>query len=173
MRICVWALLVLVVALPVSGQETRGNISGTVRDATKAVIPGASVKITNTDTGASQDLVTNESGYFEAPLLQPGNYEISVELPGFKRVTQRGIVLGVGQQMNIPFTLEVGQTSEELTVTAEAPLLGHNSRVVRPDTRQAFDRRSADDLEHADHADSLLGRRKPVHNTEPGVPGLR
>src|SRR6185295_2292164 len=69
------------------------------------------------------ELVTNESGYFEAPLLQPGNYEISVELPGFKRVTQKGIVLAVSQQMTIPITLEVGQTTEELTVTAEAALL--------------------------------------------------
>ncbi len=49
------------------------NISGTVRDA-QGVIPGATVTITSTDTGASQPLVTNSSGYFEAPLLQPGNY---------------------------------------------------------------------------------------------------
>ena len=124
MRLWVWSLLVsLIFALPAGAQEIRGNISGTVRDATKAVIPGAAVKITSTDTGASQEFITNETGYFEAPLMQPGNYEISVELPGFKRVTQRGIVLGVGQQMSIPFTLEVGQTTEELTVVAEAPLL--------------------------------------------------
>ena len=113
MRVWVWSLLVsLIFALPAGAQEIRGNISGTVRDATKAVIPGAAVKITSTDTGASQEFITNETGYFEAPLMQPGNYEISVELPGFKRVTQRGIVLGVGQQMSLPFTLEVGQTTE-------------------------------------------------------------
>jgi hypothetical protein len=87
------------------------------------VIPGAAVKIASTDTGALQQLVTNETGYFEAPLMQPGNYEISVELPGFKRITQRGVVLAVAQQMSISFTLEVGQSTDEVTVTADAPLL--------------------------------------------------
>ena len=71
-----WALLLLcsLVALPAGAQETRGNISGTVSDAT-GVIPGATVKITNVDTGVSQILVTNSSGFFNAPLLNPGNYQ--------------------------------------------------------------------------------------------------
>src|SRR5437870_1143030 len=124
MRACLSILFVsLVLAVAGYTQEIRGNISGTVKDATGAVIPGAAVKITSTDTGALQQLVTNETGYFEAPLMQPGNYEISVELPGFKRITQRGVVLAVAQQMSISFTLEVGQTTDEVTVTADAPLL--------------------------------------------------
>ena len=123
MRKFFWTLIVLfVVALPAGAQETRGNIAGTVKDST-GVIPGATVTIVNTDTGAKQELTTNESGYFEAPLMQPGNYEISVEMTGFKRLTQRGIVLAVAQQMNIPFTMEVGAISENITVTGEAPLL--------------------------------------------------
>src|SRR5262245_59159972 len=103
-----WTLAILLaVALPSAAQETRGNISGTVRDST-GVIPGATVLIVNTDTGAKQELTTNNSGYFEAPLMQPGTYEISVEMTGFKRLTQRGVVLAVAQQMNIPFVMEVG-----------------------------------------------------------------
>ena len=79
-RFFLWALVLsLVVTLPASAQETRGNIAGTVKDNT-GVIPGATVIIVNTDTGAKQELTTNETGYFEAPLLQPGNYEISVEM---------------------------------------------------------------------------------------------
>ena len=68
MRRTVW-LLILVVLLPLTAaaQETRGNISGTVRDA-QGVIPFAMVRITNIDTKVTQNLVTNESGYFEAPL---------------------------------------------------------------------------------------------------------
>src|SRR5437667_9457624 len=124
MRTWLWSVsLSLAVSMSLHGQETRGNISGIVKDATGELIPGAAVKITSTDTAASQQLVTNETGYFEAPLMQPGNYEISVELPGFKRVTQRGIVLAVAQQMSVSFTLEVGQTTDEVTVTADAPLL--------------------------------------------------
>src|SRR5262245_57800239 len=84
MRSLSWALLLsLLVVFPASAQETRGNISGTVQDA-EGVVPGATVKITSVDTGASQQLVTNSRGYFEAPLLQPGNYSITVEMAGFK-----------------------------------------------------------------------------------------
>src|SRR5204863_5066621 len=98
MRHYFWALvLLLVVGLPVSAQETRGNISGTVKDAT-GVVPGATVTITSADTGAKQNLITNTSGYFEAPLMQPGNYSVSVAMPGFKKLTRSGLVLAVGQR---------------------------------------------------------------------------
>jgi hypothetical protein len=83
MRTCCWILLSSLLAVPALGQETRGNISGTVRDA-QGVIPGATVTITGTDTGAVQRLVSNSSGYFEAPLVQPGNYQISVAMTGYK-----------------------------------------------------------------------------------------
>jgi hypothetical protein len=85
----------------------------------------------------SQELVTNGSGYFEAPLMQPGTYEVSVEMTGFKRVTQRNIVLAVGQQISVPFTLEIGQISENVNVVASAPLLDTTSvsSAQRYDTR--------------------------------------
>jgi hypothetical protein len=115
-------LLGVLLPLVASAQETRGNLSGTVRDA-QGVVPGAMVKITNVDTNVSQNLVTNDSGYFEAPLLNPGNYEVTVQMTGFKAVTRNNIVLGVGQQLSVPFMLEVGTITEEITVRAETPLL--------------------------------------------------
>jgi Carboxypeptidase regulatory-like domain len=116
MRRYLWALLLLLVAgLPVSAQETRDNISGTVKDST-GVVPGATVTITSADTGAKQTLITNASGYFEAPLMQPGNYSVSVEMSGFKTLTRRGLVLAVGQRLEVPFTLEVGAISEMIAV---------------------------------------------------------
>ena len=123
MRRGMWALLLsLLVAVPAIAQETRGNISGTVKDA-QGVIPGAIVKITGVDTGATQQLVTNGSGYFEAPLLQPGNYSITVEMQGFKTLMRNGLLLTVGQQLNVTLPMEVGPVAERVTVTAEAPLL--------------------------------------------------
>ena len=79
-----WAVLIpcLLAVLPASAQETRGNISGTVQDA-QGVVPGATVKITSVDTNVTQVLVTNSTGYFEAPLLQPGRYTVTVEMQGF------------------------------------------------------------------------------------------
>ena len=84
----------------------------------QGVIPGATVRITNVDTNTTQVLVTNSTGYFEAPLLQPGTYRIVVEMASFKTITRDGVVLAVGQQINMPFTLEVGSINEQVTVTA-------------------------------------------------------
>jgi hypothetical protein len=119
---------VLAALLPLGAraQETRGNISGTVRDP-QGVVPGASITITNVDTNISQHLLTNESGYYEAPLLNPGNYTVTVEMTGFRKATRANIALGVGQQVSVPFTLEVGAISEEVVVRAETPLLDTTS----------------------------------------------
>jgi hypothetical protein len=78
---CSFVVALLLPLLAAAGQETRGNINGIVQDS-GGVIPGAVVKITNTATSQTQQLVTNSSGYFEAVLLNPGAYEVRVELQG-------------------------------------------------------------------------------------------
>ena len=82
--------IALVVSASASAQETRGKILGTIQDA-QGVVPGANVKITNVDTNTSMSLTTNGQGYFEAPLVQPGNYTVSVEMQGFKTATRTGV----------------------------------------------------------------------------------
>ena len=95
------------------------------------------------DTGASQPLVTNSSGYFEAPLLQPGNYQVTVAMTGFKTPDAAAASsLAVGQQVSVPFTLEVGQVTEEVTVTADSPLLDTSS----VSSGQNFDSRMVEGL---------------------------
>ena len=126
MRMLVSVLIFLAAATGVSGQETRGTISGTVQDA-QGVVPGATVRITNTATNTTQVLTTNSTGYFEAPLLQSGNYRIVVEMASFKTITRDGVALAVGQQINLPFTLEVGNINEQVTVTGVAPVLDTTS----------------------------------------------
>lgn len=99
MRSVCWAVVfALMVGASAGAQETRGKILGTVQDA-QGVVPGASVKITNVDTRTAIQLVTNPQGYFEAPLLQPGNYEVTVAMPGFKTATRAGVQLAVAQQV--------------------------------------------------------------------------
>src|SRR5918993_590045 len=119
-------LLMWLTAIPVGAQETRGTISGTVRD-NDGVLPGAAVKITNTGTNVSQQLVTNDSGYFEAPLLIAGDYEVSVEMPNFKSFRQTGIQLAVGRSIPLVITLEVGNLTERVEVVAAAVLLDPNA----------------------------------------------
>ena len=119
-------LLCLLAGFLLAAQETRSTISGTVRDE-QGVIPGASVKVINVGTGVTQQLTTNSSGYFEAPLLIAGTYEVVVEMTGFKTLRRTGVTLSSGQQLALPLALEIGTIAEEITVTGEAPLLEVNT----------------------------------------------
>jgi hypothetical protein len=107
MRVRVWVglLLCVLAVMPARAQETRGNISGTVRDA-QGIVPGATVRVVNINTNVTQTLVTNSRGYYEAPLLNPGDYRVEVEMQGFKKSARDGISLGVGQSLTADFTLE-------------------------------------------------------------------
>jgi hypothetical protein len=119
-QISVLLLLVTASAVP---QEWRGSITGQVIDPQGAVVPGAHVAITNIDTNTVSRTVTNETGYFEVSLLNPGRYTIAVEAPGFRRAVRSGLDLNVSGRLNVQITLEVGQVTETVEVTAEAPLL--------------------------------------------------
>src|SRR5262249_56887891 len=103
--------------------QSDAEIGGAVRDATGGVIPGVAVTVTRLDTRAVRSTVSNDSGYFMLPLLPPGEYQIRLTKPGFKPITQTGIVLQVNEQARLNFTLEVGGVVEEVTITARAPLL--------------------------------------------------
>lgn len=120
-------LICLSMATMSLAQDTRGNISGTVSDAQGAIIPGAAVTVANTGTGTSARLLTNSSGYYEAPLLLPGSYSVTVEMQGFKRLVRSGLTVGLSERLQIDLMLEVGGTTESVTVTSEAPILDTSS----------------------------------------------
>jgi hypothetical protein len=135
------AITAALVAWPLLAQETRGVIYGRVVDAQAAVVSAANVRVTNTDTNTTSPLTTNDTGYYEANLLLPGNYQVTAEAPGFRASVRRGIVLTVASRVEINLTLEVGAVTDTVTVTAEAPLLdaatASSGRVVDNRT-QAF-----------------------------------
>ena len=83
--ICLLAGMLILAGL-VAAQESRSTVLGHVKDAQGAVIANANVVVTNAETGVSVKLTTNEVGYFEAPLLQPGPYEMTAESAGFKKL---------------------------------------------------------------------------------------
>ncbi|MBI3209950.1 MAG: carboxypeptidase regulatory-like domain-containing protein [Candidatus Solibacter usitatus] len=107
----------------ISAQDTRGTISGTVADSQSAVIAAASVQVANTGTGSITRLTTNHSGYYEAPLLLPGTYTVTVEAPGFKKSVRSGVTLTHSDQLQINFQMELGGVTESVTVTGEPPML--------------------------------------------------
>jgi Carboxypeptidase regulatory-like domain len=154
-----FGLLAVLLPLGIAAQETRGNISGTVRDA-QGVVPGAMVAVTNVDTQVTQNLATNDSGYFEAPLLNPGNYSVTVQMTGFRSATRTNIVLGVGQQLTVPFVLEVGAITEEVLVRAETPLLDTTSL----SSGANFDSRLVDSLPMFSNMPITLSRFSPGLN---------
>ena len=120
------AILTLV-SLPTAAQESRGTISGRVLDTSKAVVPGATVSITNVAMNTTVTMTTNETGFFQAPYLIPGTYRIVAELSGFKRHVRENVPLRIGDTLDLELVLDVGGTTEAVTVTAETTLLETSS----------------------------------------------
>ena len=104
------------------GQATA-QISGSVRDQSGAVLPGAEIKVTQTETGISRNTISNETGFFNLPNLALGPYRLEVALPGFRAYVQTGIVLQVNSNPVINAVLEVGQVAETVEVQANAALV--------------------------------------------------
>ena len=124
-RLLLALLLIAVAALPAGAQSTaiNGTIEGVITDESGAVLPGVTVTITNLDTGDTRVVVTNESGLYRAPLLPLGKYKVEAELQGFKKLEQTGINISAGQTAVISLKLGVGQLTETVQVTADAPLV--------------------------------------------------
>ena len=110
----------LVVGRPVAAQEATGNIGGRVLDATKAPIPGAAVTATRAETGEVRKTITDESGAFAFPALQIGNYQLSVTHTGFKNAVKGGMLLHIGDHLEIDIALELGAVSQQVNVVADA-----------------------------------------------------
>src|SRR2546428_14092542 len=107
----------------VSAQVTTATIAGVVQDSSGSVIPGVSVTVKNLDTGITRTVTTDEGGRYTAPDLTLGNYEVDAQLPGFQTEVRSGITLTVGRVAVVNFALTVGQLSDKVTITAEAPLV--------------------------------------------------
>src|SRR5215472_1453149 len=99
-----------------------GAVSGTVTDASGAIISEAKVTLTNESTQETQSVSSNESGVYQFPLLKPGRYSVSVEKNGFRRIVQKTEVL-LGQTATVNARLEIGETTQTVEITEHAPLL--------------------------------------------------
>ena len=101
-------------------QATNGSITGTVTDATGAVINAATITIKNVDTGVTRSLTTNDQGRYTATDLIVGTYEAEARASGFQTTIQRAIPVTVGSQRVVDFSMQVGQAQQTITVEAEA-----------------------------------------------------
>ncbi len=122
MRIRV-AILLSVLALGASAQVNKSNLVGLVRDSSGAAVPGVTIKITDTGTGAVRQGVTDNYGLYRASLLDVGTYDLEAEKAGFKKLIRQGVFLPVGETITVDLTLDVGVLADTVTVSAEGEQL--------------------------------------------------
>jgi hypothetical protein len=113
----------LLLSVGAGAQEFRGTISGTVTDSTGAIIKDAQVTVTETDTGTINRTKTDSAGQYVVPFLQPGTYQIVVEMTSFKKDVRNGITLQANEHPIIDMTLQVGNAQEVVMVTEDVPLV--------------------------------------------------
>ena len=102
------------------GQTQKARITGIITDSSGAAISGASVIITQVETGIRRNAETNEVGVYDAPLLDPGKYSVAVKKQGFRSVVQSGIELHANDSVQISVPLEIGTLTETVEVTAKS-----------------------------------------------------
>ncbi len=124
--VCLSAVFLLS-ALTSFAQSDRGTITGTVTDATGAVIPSAPIQVRNIETGAVYQAGTSATGNYTLAQLPAGQYEMTVAVPGFKTYVRQGLTVDVAQTYRVDVSLEVGTKAESVTVTEAAPLLKTDS----------------------------------------------
>jgi hypothetical protein len=122
-RFLTTAATVLFCGVFVAAQDFRATITGRVTDPQKAAISGAQVHLKNLATNEVTSMVTDSEGNYKVPFLRPGNYSVSVEAQGFKKASGENIDLVINQVATVDITLEPGSIAEQVTVTAQAPLI--------------------------------------------------
>ena len=95
-----------------SAQALYGSIVGTITDQSSAVVTKALVTVTNTSTGLTREASTDQTGYYAISNLQEGAYDVVIKAPGFKAVTQRGVIVGINNVTRADVGLEVGGIAE-------------------------------------------------------------
>ncbi len=138
---CAMLAAMLAAALPAAAQERFAALTGVVRDASGAILPGVTVTITNKETQRAQMAVTSGDGTFRVLDLEPGRYAVKFELPGFTPAEIPDVTLLLGKTIELTPSLSVGGLQEAVTVTTESPLIDTKSTTIAHNvTAEEFDR---------------------------------
>ena len=116
-------LLTILSVAAVQAQDYRGTLGGQITDPQGAAIAGAKIAARNIATGVITEGVSNATGRYRIPFLLPGEYEATVESAGFRKAVRQDIRLSVNAELQVDFQLEVGASTESVTVSADVPLL--------------------------------------------------
>src|SRR5260370_16768107 len=128
---CVMLLLGVVAGTKRAEAQVSGaTLSGVVTDTSGALVPNAAITITNTDTGTTRNLTSNTEGFYSAPNLNPGIYEVKVSAKGFSTTLQKGIVLTVSSEQTFSPVLNVGKFDQIVAVTTPPPSIPSSSSTL-------------------------------------------
>src|SRR6266550_4050520 len=116
------ALFILIWNLPAFSQTSAG-VTGTVTDDSGGRVSGVTVIITNIETTLQRETVSDDSGFYQFPIVQPGSYTMTAKKAGFRQVAREGLRLEVNQRASVDFTMQVGAITETVEVKAAVPLL--------------------------------------------------
>ncbi|HEY7500742.1 MAG TPA: TonB-dependent receptor [Vicinamibacterales bacterium] len=130
-------LTLCTVASQAAAQVLYGSIVGNVTDETRGAVPGATVTITSNETGASREVVSDSTGGYRFPAVQPGTYKVTVKVDGFRTFTRQDVAVTLNSVARVDVALQVGQLSESVTVAAERPLLQTDRAEVRSELKAA------------------------------------
>src|SRR6202158_5668388 len=137
LSLCAVVVLAACGAARLYAQAVGATLSGTVSDQSGGVVPKADVAILNTATGETRNGQTNADGIYSAPNLQPGGYTVTVTASGFSKAVQTGLTLTVGASQVLNLTLQVGQASQTVEVTTEAPTVNLTNAEIGALTTEA------------------------------------
>lgn len=147
----------------VAAQATMGTLEGTVKDDQGENLPGVTVNMKNVETGYTYSTTSRMDGSYVVSGIEPGEYDIEVVLSGFETVKRESVTFNVGSILKINFVLKVSTLSEEITVTAETPMV----EVTKSEVSKVIDRSKIDNLPLVDRSFSALAMMKA------GVTGTR
>src|SRR5437773_4558721 len=118
-RFLVSCLLIAVACITAFGQSTTATLSGTVTDQNGAIVPGVAISVINPATSLERTATTNDSGYFNIPLLPPGSYTVTAKRDGFAPLRVENVVLNIGDQKALQIQLKAGDIKEAVTVESD------------------------------------------------------
>lgn len=154
------AVLVAATTLGVHAQSSQGSLRGVVKDA-QGVIPGVTVVLQNQANNVSRDTVTNGSGEYSFPAVEPGIYTVTASVPGFKTFKQAGIQISTQQGAGLDVTLEVGALEETITVSAQAPMI----ETTNASTGGVVDAKTLDSIPTPGRSVFLMANLEPTVQT--------
>jgi carboxypeptidase family protein len=125
--VCLFCVVAWSYTPALSAQGVRAAIQGTVRDSSGAVVPGAMITVISTETNLQRTAISNDAGFFSVPDLPPGKYRVEVSGQGFQTRVMENVELVVGQELVLNTALQIGQVTQQVTITSEAPLVDATS----------------------------------------------